>query len=367
MRKIRAAPGKSIPVAGATWMRRSAVRAWPRDRALTGAWFAALTWAWTAASSPGWFPLTVITYPASASCSSLAVACWVCSASRVNTMRDGSCPAVRRSSRSVVTMGISLVLPGISRWARTTGVWWVAADSRCGAARSPTRAPRTALPSIATARRGPSFSALTSLAVQAASTASNASLSIRVAIRRSVASLGATTAPVSGSGAAPSVSSRRAEAAAAHCAEAAKDPSPAQVNDITSTPSTYAIGWRRPPSRRGSGTERSARSRSPACSADTSLERVGVREDGYTGAAPADDAWLRHRHHRWSRVRPPEYHQTRSACNSPVTPDMPPHIADVTGPWVAVGDLVDHGVLVEQVHHAELPSPSGRGQVSVLQ
>lgn len=72
-------------------------------------------------------------------------------------MAAGSCPAARRSPRSVATIGISLVLSGTRRWARTTGgqpsVAWVAAASRCGPGGPPLLAPRTLLPSTATARR----------------------------------------------------------------------------------------------------------------------------------------------------------------------------------------------------------------------
>lgn len=113
-----------------------------------------------------------------------------------------------------------------------------------------------------------------------------------VAIRRIVASLGGRTAPVNGSGAAPSNNSRSRSAPAAHCAAPASDANPAQANEATNTPSTNSTGCRCGPLRRGSGTARNAATRSPATCAEGFTRGRAVDEDGLTDAAPADDDWL---------------------------------------------------------------------------
>jgi len=263
---------------------------------------------------------------------------WVCRASAVNSMPAGSCPAARRSVISTVSMGISLVLAGIARCASTTAgscsLGWVQAASRCGAGRSPSRAPRTVLPSTATGvRPAPGGGGGSWAAVQAATTASRASRSTVLAIRRMVASLGAVTCPVSGSGTAPRASSSARPAPAAHCAAPTKDSNPALAMLITSTPSTHPVGCRRAPPGRGSGTARTAVSRPPAPPAGAPPGADVVAEDEHTGTAPADDDWLRHRDHQQSRARPRVPPETRRVYNKPVTSVTPAPILDVTGPW----------------------------------
>ena len=169
----------------------------------------------------------------------------------------------------------------------------MAADSRCGAGWSGVRAPRTVLPSTATATRSPPVLASpVPVAVQVATAASKAAVSRRVAILRIVASLGAATSPVSGSGSAPNASSSPGGAAAAHWAAPVQDSKPEQANETTSTPRTNPSGCRRPPPGRGSGTVFSTCSRFPADSVDTTRGRAAMGEDGDTGAAPTDDDWL---------------------------------------------------------------------------
>ena len=146
--------------------------------------------------------------------------------------RCGGVPGRRQILQKCCHHGDFAGLARVCRCARTTGFWCVAADNRCGARPLPSRAPRTVSPSIATASRSPLGEPGWWATVQVATAASKSTASTLVASRRIVASLGAITAPLSRSGAAPNDSSSWGPAgAASHHRGAGRGPSSAPAPD----------------------------------------------------------------------------------------------------------------------------------------
>lgn len=125
-------------------------------------------------------------------------------------------------------------------------------------------------------------------------------------------------------------------AAAAHCAAAPKDSNPAPVKLITSTPSTNAVGCRRAPPRRGSGTLRSAASRSPAPPEGPTPGRDTAEEDDDTGTAPADDDWLDTVIISGAVPAPTEHRKHGGSPTLQSHRSQRPQSSDVTEPWGGV-------------------------------
>jgi hypothetical protein len=142
-----------------------------------------------------------------------------CSASAVTSTSSRS-PAW--PSRAV-NMVISLVLPSTAAWAITTPEPWSRQASRCGAAPSAARAPRTVLPSTASttrpaARRRGARREATHEPIARSSAAGSTEVSTRQIVTRSG------TAPGS-----PGPARSRGGASAAHSAIAAYDRAPASI------------------------------------------------------------------------------------------------------------------------------------------
>jgi hypothetical protein len=202
-----------------------------------------------------------------------AVSRWQCSASAVMTASVMSIV-----SRSVRSMGISLVLAPMASWASTVPVAWHNPLSRCTRFPAASRAPRSVLPSKAITRR-PAIMVVRSH-IHAPISWSNSFGASRCRQRRMVDSDG--IGPVT-----PSRASTPGAASAAHSAIATNERAPASVA-ASATASTPGSAWRFPRGLRGSGTFAISSSK-PSGAAGTSANSPSSGSDSSTRDKVGDD------------------------------------------------------------------------------